>query len=84
MRFGTDKSARSAWQVLAALVAAKAHRFVADDIAYVHVGTEGLLGHAQVTDAYLAALARHNGLRLATFDRGLAQSHPDIAEFVGA
>jgi uncharacterized protein len=37
---------------------------------------------AQVTDAYLAQLARtHNG-RLATFDQGLAQLHSDVAELV--
>lgn len=36
-------------------------------------------GHAGVTDAYLAALARHHGGRLATLDRRLADLHPDVA-----
>ena len=33
----------------------------------------------RVTDAYLAALARHFGGRLVTFDRGLAALHADVA-----
>jgi predicted nucleic acid-binding protein len=42
----------------------------------------GVIGHRQVTDAYLAALARQRGGRLATFDAGLAQLHPDVAQLV--
>jgi toxin-antitoxin system PIN domain toxin len=84
MRFGTDKSAAAAWRVLASLVASDRHRFIGDDIAYGDVATTGLIGHSQVTDAYLAALARHHGLRLATLDRGMAQLHADIAELIGA
>jgi uncharacterized protein len=36
-------------------------------------------GHRQVTDAYLAALARKHGAKLATFDQALALVHPDVA-----
>ncbi len=32
----------------------------------------GVIGHRQVTDAYLVALARHHGGRVATLDKGLA------------
>ncbi len=39
----------------------------------------GVLGYRQVTDADLAALARHHGGRLVTFDAGLAQLHADVA-----
>jgi uncharacterized protein len=38
-----------------------------------------VLGHRQVTDAYLAALARHHHGKLATFDKGLAALHSDVA-----
>lgn len=38
----------------------------------------GVVGHRQVTDAYLAALVRHRGAQLATFDRALAALHPDV------
>jgi predicted nucleic acid-binding protein len=40
------------------------------------------MGHRQVTDAYLAELARLHSGRLATFDQGLAQSHADIADLI--
>jgi uncharacterized protein len=44
---------------------------------------QGVVGHRQVTDAYLAYLARSQPSgSLATLDRGLAQTHPDITELV--
>lgn len=55
------------------------HHFWADDLPYADVRWTGVLGHRQVTDAYLAALARHHKGRLATFDGGLAALHPDVA-----
>lgn len=58
------------------------HRFLPDDIGYTRVRWRGVLGHRQVTDAYLATLARHHGTRLATLDQGLAALHPDIAVLV--
>lgn len=56
--------------------------FWADDLSYLDVAMAGVVGHRQVTDAYLAALARHHGGRLATFDKGLAALHPDVTELV--
>ena len=35
--------------------------------------TGGLMGHRQVTDAYLLALAIKNNCKLVTFDSGLEQ-----------
>jgi predicted nucleic acid-binding protein len=35
----------------------------------------GIIGHRQVTDAYLALLARKHGGSLATMDRALAAVH---------
>jgi len=45
-----------------------------------------VLGHRQVTDAYLVALARRRGpqARLATLDDGLAQLYPATATLIGA
>jgi hypothetical protein len=43
---------------------------------------DGIIGHRQVTDAYLPQLAPAPGARLATFDQGLAKAHPDITELV--
>lgn len=58
------------------------HRFWADDVPYTDVPTTGLVGHKQVTDAYLAQLARHRNGRVATFDRAMAALHSDVAELV--
>jgi predicted nucleic acid-binding protein len=41
-----------------------------------------LRGHADVTDAHLAALARHHGGRLATLDRRLANLHPEVVDLI--
>jgi hypothetical protein len=60
------------------------HVFWADDLTYLDVSMHGVIGNRQVTDAYLAELARVNGGRLATFDQGLAGLHPDVAELVPA
>jgi uncharacterized protein len=58
------------------------HQFWPDDIGFVDVSMIGVIGHRQVTDAYLAALARVRKGRLVTFDAGLAALHPDVADLV--
>jgi len=58
------------------------HEFWPDDLGYDVVDLRGVVGHRQVPDAYLAALARSRGGRLATLDRALALLHPDVALLV--
>ena len=58
------------------------HVFWPDNISYEEVQPAGVVGHWQVTGAYLAQLARHNEGRLATFDRGLAAVHHDLADLI--
>ena len=72
----------TAFALLKHLMAHPHHRFWPDDIDYLQVDWQGVIGHKQVTDAYLASLARHNGGKLATFDQGLAALHPDVVELV--
>lgn len=74
-----DLRAEEATQVLAGLTAHPRHRFWPDSIGYDAVTWVGVMGHRQVTDAYLAALARHHQGRLVTFDGGLASLHSDVA-----
>lgn len=64
------------------LAADPRHRFWPDDLAYAVAKWDGVMGHNQVTDAYLAALARRHKGRLATLDRGLAALHHDVAELI--
>ena len=83
MSLGASASFADALVVLKAVVAHPRHRFWPDALAYAHVPTRGIPGHRQVTDAYLAALARHHGGVLATFDRGVAALHGAAVELVG-
>lgn len=75
-------TAEQAIRVLEEVTSQEAHRFWEDDLSYGDVGMTGVIGHRQVTDAYLAALARRRGGRLATFDGGMAALHPDVAALV--
>jgi uncharacterized protein len=74
--------AAAARTILDGTAADSRHEFWADDIPYTDVPTQGIVGHRQVTDAYLAQLARARGSRLATFDQALAKLHHDVAELV--
>jgi toxin-antitoxin system PIN domain toxin len=74
-----DLRAEQATQVLGGLTEHLRHRFWPDSIGYGDVTWAGVMGHRQVTDAYLAALARHHRGRLVTFDGGLASLHGDVA-----
>jgi toxin-antitoxin system PIN domain toxin len=48
-----------------------------DSMSYSEVELGHIVGHRQVTDAYLASLARARNGTLATLDAGLARSLPD-------
>lgn len=58
------------------------HRFWPDDLGYAGVNFRGVLGHRQVTDAYLATLARKHGGGVVTLDQSLAALHDDVAELI--
>jgi toxin-antitoxin system PIN domain toxin len=78
----SNRSIGQALDILHAFVRHPAHQFWPDDLDYTAVRFDGVLGHRQVTDAYLAALARKHAGRLATLDRGLAALHEDVAELI--
>ncbi len=69
-------------EVLGSVTGDQRHDFWPDDLGHGAVDLRGVVGHRQVTDAYLAGLARARGGRLATLDRGLALLHPDVAHVV--
>jgi predicted nucleic acid-binding protein len=56
--------------------------FWPDDVSYTDVPVQGVIGHRQVTGAYLAQLARGHGSRLATFDQALAKPHDDVVDLI--
>jgi toxin-antitoxin system PIN domain toxin len=77
-------SSATALQALAAITRHPRHQQWLDDLTYLEIDLSGVRGHRQVTDAYLAGLARARGGRVATLDRGFALTAADVAELVPA
>jgi uncharacterized protein len=75
-------STAQAVQVLNSISKIPNHEFWLDDVEYISVQMHGIVGHRQITDAYLAQLARHHRGKLITFDQGLAALHGDVAVLV--
>ncbi|MGH8894742.1 MAG: TA system VapC family ribonuclease toxin [Actinomycetes bacterium] len=69
-------------RALARLTDRPDHAFWPDDLSFTDLDWSRVVGRRQVTDAYLAALARHRRGRLATFDKGLAALHDDVADVI--
>lgn len=76
------QTAHEATSVLEALRAQPWHRFWPDSLPYERTQLGGVLGHRQVTDAYLVALAADHAERLVTFDRGLSALHGDTVRLL--
>ena len=71
---GDEISPAQAMQALAAMTAQSGHEYWSDAPEPLQMATlqsAALVGHRQVTDAYLLGLAAHHDQRLATLDRGL-------------
>ncbi len=65
---------RDAAALLRQLCKVGAHTFLPDDVSPITSALfplDRVIGHRQVTDAHLLALARRHGASLATFDRGV-------------
>lgn len=69
-------------EVLDRIAGHGSHEFWPDDRPYDASALRGVVGHRQVTDGYLAALARARGGRLATFDQGLVVTHGDVVDLL--
>lgn len=76
------QAAATAQAILRETSADPRHEFWSDEVPYTDVPTRGIIGHRQVTDAYLAQLALSRHGRLATFDQALAKLHHDVADLV--
>lgn len=77
MQFARDKSAAAAWVALESVHAHPKHVFWKESLAYLEIDPTRLTGHRQVTDSWLAELARRKGGKLATLDEALAALWPD-------
>ena len=74
-----DLSIHQIGAVLQSICLNERHFFIAADVDVRAADWRLTLGHQQITDAYLAGLARHHRLKLATLDQGLSATHPDVA-----
>jgi len=79
MQTAVDGSAAAAWRSLSEVAAHPKHEWWGDSLNFLKVPHRNLQGSAQVTDAWLAQLARRRNSRLATLDSGLAALHKDVA-----
>jgi toxin-antitoxin system PIN domain toxin len=78
LRLAADASASAAWDVLEAIHRMPDHVYWSEGFSYREVLHGGLMGSAQVTDAWLAELARRKQAKLATFDFALVTLHADV------
>jgi uncharacterized protein len=76
------QTAESARTVLQEVTSSPRHEFWSDNASYHDIPVVGIIGHRQVTDAYLAHLARSYSARLATFDQALAKLHADVTDLI--
>jgi uncharacterized protein len=79
-RFSTDAlTVEQAIKLLHTNLEHPTHRFWSDDISFMEATKEfgsSLVGHQQVTDAYLLGLARYRKGRLVTMDRAISGMLP--------
>ena len=75
LRAGVGATAESAKFLLESICALARHEFWPDDASFLEMPTTGIVGHRQVTDAYLVLLAQKHGGMVATMDEGLAAVH---------
>lgn len=77
LRYLQGARPEAAMRLLLRIIDLPEHEFWADDIGYDTVPMAHLQGQSQLTDSYLAALARHRGGKVATFDVAFAKLYPD-------
>lgn len=77
MQHARDRSAAAAWTTLASVHAHPRHEFWADNFSHTEFDPTRLTGHRQVTDSWLAELARRRGGKLATLDLALSALWPE-------
>ncbi|MEK6232732.1 MAG: PIN domain-containing protein [Luteolibacter sp.] len=72
-----DSSIEAAWETLGTYHAHPKHTFWPDNLSYTEISPTRLTGHKQVTDAWLAELAKRKGGKLATLDEPLSALWPE-------
>ena len=78
MKLAEDSTPAAAWSVLEAIHQMPDHVFWNDGFSYREIAFASLTGLKQVTDAWLAELARRHEAQLATLDTALVALHSDV------
>jgi hypothetical protein len=82
MQQARDKTTGAAWKVLSDLRAHPKHTFWPENFSYTEIGSTRLTSHNQITDAWLAELAKRRGGKLATLDEPLSALWPDSTQLI--
>ena len=77
MQSALNRTPAAAWASLASIRAHPKHLFWPENFSYTEISPTRLTGHRQITDAWLADLARRKGGKLATLDEALSALWPD-------
>jgi uncharacterized protein len=80
LRAGETQATAAA--TLSSMYASPRCEFWADALSYTTANLGHVVGHRQVTDAYLASLAASRGAKLATFDVALASVLPGDVDLI--
>lgn len=84
MRLAVHTSAAAAWDSLATIHAMPEHEFWDEGFSYQELDARRIAGARQVTDAWLAELARRRSGKFATLDGSLVSVHSDVGFLIPA
>ncbi len=76
-QLAADPSIAAAWRTLEAYHAHPRHVFWPENFSYTEIDSTRLTGHRQITDSWLAELARRKDGKLATLDAALSVLWPE-------
>jgi toxin-antitoxin system PIN domain toxin len=82
MQMAVDSSAHAAWNTLQEIVKHPKHCFWNDEFSYLEVPHNLLSGHRQITEAWLAELARRRSGKVATLDASFAALYPNCVDLL--
>ena len=77
-----DQSSAAAWAALTSIRAQPKHVFWPENFSYTEISPTRLTGHRQITDSWLAELARRHGGKLSTLDEPLSALWPDVVVLI--
>lgn len=83
MLAAADPGANAAWAALRRFTLLPEHEFWEDGFSYNELDPSAIQGHRQVTDAWLAHLARKRRGWIATHDAAFARLYPDVVSHIG-